>query len=246
MSLYDVRFVAIAACFLVLPSAFSQRAPNRGGTTQPPAATTPAPNPGMGDPSLPGGLGRQQQAPQFPQETRPIYLSGRVVVDDGTPPPDTASRHAQILALPQTHWSGIRAALNAAFAADAGGRAIPVFVTEYNLTSSWTNDDEQLMTRAVNALFIADSLGQMMQMGVKVDVPPAVGPLRSSAGECVDVAGSEGGGAGQGEQGQPGFGCIEGAVVVAKELLDVCGPDQHRPGVFGGRRRRVLLRITGH
>jgi hypothetical protein len=81
------------------------------------------------------------------------------------PPPNTASGHAQILALPQTHWSGIRAALNAAFALDAGGRAIPVFVTEYNLTSSWINDNEQLMTRAVNALFIADSLGQMMQNG---------------------------------------------------------------------------------
>ena len=38
-------------------------------------------------------------------------------------------------------------------------------MTEYNLVSSWTNDNEQLMTRAVDTLYIADSIGQMAQNG---------------------------------------------------------------------------------
>lgn len=76
-------------------------------------------------------------------------------------PPNSAAGWNTILAVPQTQWASIRSALASAFAAHAGGRAIPVFVTEYNLTSGWPNDNAQLMTRTGNALFIADIIGQM-------------------------------------------------------------------------------------
>ncbi len=72
--------------------------------------------------------------------------------------PDTAT----ILARPQQQWPQITAALQAAFATHAGGRSIPIWVTEYNLTSVWNYDTAQQMTRAVNALFIADTVGQMI------------------------------------------------------------------------------------
>lgn len=54
-----------------------------------PAPTpTPAPNtptrPNIPTPTLPG----QQQQPSFQDFRRPIYLSGRVMMDDGTPPPE--------------------------------------------------------------------------------------------------------------------------------------------------------------
>ncbi len=78
-------------------AAFSQQ---RGNQT-PPSTTTPAPGPGnnTGTPGIPGGRntpgnvpfpGQQGQtqpgAQQYPQMPRPIFLSGKVVLDDGTPP----------------------------------------------------------------------------------------------------------------------------------------------------------------
>jgi alpha-L-arabinofuranosidase len=73
--------------------------------------------------------------------------------------------YAEALAQPQSAWRAIRADLNNAFNANAGGRQIPVGVTEYNLFSVQDQDDGQLMTRAVNALFLADAIGQMVQHG---------------------------------------------------------------------------------
>ena len=99
-----------------------------------------------------------------------------------TPPSNDAAGHSQILALPQTHWSGIRAALKPLFDAYAPGRSVPVAVTEYNLVSSWTNDNEQLMTRAVDTLFIADSIGQMAQNGYAMALQWALANGTSSNG----------------------------------------------------------------
>ncbi len=73
--------------------------------------------------------------------------------------------HAEALAQPETVWSSIRADLDTAFAAHAGGRQIPTGITEFNLFSVQDQDNGQLMTRAVNALFVADTLGQMIQKG---------------------------------------------------------------------------------
>ncbi|CAN5858783.1 hypothetical protein BH10CHL1_BH10CHL1_03160 [soil metagenome] len=72
---------------------------------------------------------------------------------------------AEALAQPETVWSSIRADLDTAFTAHAGGRQIPTGITEFNLFSVQDQDNGQLMTRAVNALFVADTLGQMTQKG---------------------------------------------------------------------------------
>ena len=81
------------------------------------------------------------------------------------PPSNNAAGHATILAKPTTHWADIRSALDAAFDAHAGGRRAPIAATEFNLVSVQDQDNAQLMTRAVNALFLADSLGQAIAHG---------------------------------------------------------------------------------
>lgn len=81
------------------------------------------------------------------------------------PPPNNAAGHATILANPITHWANIRNRLDAAFDAYAGGRRAPVAATEFNLVSVQDQDNAQLMTRAINALFLADSIGQAIQHG---------------------------------------------------------------------------------
>jgi len=78
-------------------------------------------------------------------------------------PPAT---YADALALPPSRWPTTMNNVRSAFAANAGGRAIPVGVTEHNLFSAQDQDNQQLLTRAVNALYVADTIGQMIQQGV--------------------------------------------------------------------------------
>ena len=86
-------FTAVAVFLLLLSPAFSQR----GGSSAPPATGG---NPGGGNPSPGGtnpGTGRNpsptpnpnpNQNGQYPgRQNPPIFLSGRVMLDDGTPPP---------------------------------------------------------------------------------------------------------------------------------------------------------------
>jgi hypothetical protein len=79
-------------------------------------------------------------------------------------PPNSAAGYAQILALPQTQWSGIKTALRSAIQTHAGGRPIPLFATEYNLGNP-DGDNDHLMARAIDGLYIADSIGQMIAQG---------------------------------------------------------------------------------
>lgn len=74
--------------------------------------------------------------------------------------------YAAALAEPQFTWRQILSDVNEAFDTHAGGRRAPIAVTEYNLFSTWNQDNSQMMTRAVNLLFIADTLGQIIQNGV--------------------------------------------------------------------------------
>lgn len=71
--------------------------------------------------------------------------------------------YAAVLAQPQTGWRSLMTDVRAAFNTHAGGRAIPVGVTEYNLFSAQDQDNNQWLTRAVNALFLADTIGQLIQ-----------------------------------------------------------------------------------
>ncbi|HOU15863.1 MAG TPA: alpha-L-arabinofuranosidase [Anaerolineae bacterium] len=74
---------------------------------------------------------------------------------------------AEILALPQTHWRKLAESASMAHQYYANGRAIPIVINEYELTPPWgQNDLRTYMNRYVDALFIADSIGQMATYGV--------------------------------------------------------------------------------
>ena len=74
-----------------------------------------------------------------------------------TPP----GSYQEVLSQPQSGWDWIREDYDAALDQFANGRDIPVAFTEHNLFSVQENDNGQWMTRAVNMLFMADTLGQM-------------------------------------------------------------------------------------
>lgn len=67
------------------------------------------------------------------------------------------------LAKPQSTWQPIMEDLKASFDQYANGRRVPIAVTEYNLFAVQDNDTGQWMTQAVNMLFMADTIGQMME-----------------------------------------------------------------------------------
>ncbi len=69
---------------------------------------------------------------------------------------------------PQAVWKPMMNAINASFDTYAGGRRVPIAVTEHNLFSFQDNDYDQWMTRAVNMLFMADSIGQMAENGYAI------------------------------------------------------------------------------
>ena len=78
-------------------------------------------------------------------------------------PPAT---YDDVLTYPQSHWPSLMADATAAFAQYANGRQIPIAITEHNLVSIQEKDNGQWMTRAVNMLFMADTIGQMMENGI--------------------------------------------------------------------------------
>ncbi len=78
---------------------------------------------------------------------------------------DAPPAYDAALAYPHSVWASLKANIVAAYGAHAGGRAIPIGVTEYNLFSTGCQDTGQMMTRALDGLFVADSLGQLMQNG---------------------------------------------------------------------------------
>ncbi len=85
--------------------------PGGGGPTAPaPTPTTPTTptSPFPGGQTRPGQPGQQQDPMQrspFPEMSRPIFLSGKVILDDGTPPPEpvTIERVCNGIARPEAY-----------------------------------------------------------------------------------------------------------------------------------------------
>jgi alpha-L-arabinofuranosidase len=75
------------------------------------------------------------------------------------------SSYQTALAAPQSIWQPIMANINTAFDQHANGRRVPIAVTEHNLVSVEGNDTGGWMIRAVNMLYMADTIGQMMKNG---------------------------------------------------------------------------------
>ncbi|HMQ35811.1 MAG TPA: alpha-L-arabinofuranosidase, partial [Chloroflexaceae bacterium] len=69
------------------------------------------------------------------------------------------------LAQPHGVWAQIAEDARGAFERHTGGRQVPIAVTEYNLFSFQDNDTGRLMTRAVNMLHMADTIGQLATHG---------------------------------------------------------------------------------
>lgn len=80
-------------------------------------------------------------------------------------PPDN---NQEALAYPIGRWDFIMDDYQASLDAHAGGRDVPVAITEYNLFSFQDMDNDQLMKETVNMLFMADTMGQMMVTGVDI------------------------------------------------------------------------------
>ncbi|MEZ4862362.1 MAG: hypothetical protein R3C14_13685 [Caldilineaceae bacterium] len=81
---------------------------------------------------------------------------------------DPPANNAAALAAPPNVWPTIMSDVRNAYQNHAGGRSIPTAITEYNLFSVQDKDNQQLMTRAVDALYIADTIGQLIQQGVVI------------------------------------------------------------------------------
>lgn len=78
------------------------------------------------------------------------------------------SGYQDVLAQPQSAWSSIMSDYENALDEYANGRSVPVAITEHNLFATQDKDNSQWMTRGVNMLFMADSLGQMITHGIDI------------------------------------------------------------------------------
>lgn len=74
---------------------------------------------------------------------------------------------ADALAQPPLTWPPLISATRGALVA-AGAAGTPIAVTEHNLFSAQDQDTGQWLTRMVNALFVADTIGQMAVHGVSM------------------------------------------------------------------------------
>ncbi|MEO5725292.1 MAG: alpha-L-arabinofuranosidase, partial [Ilumatobacteraceae bacterium] len=75
---------------------------------------------------------------------------------------------AKVAPVPFKIWPTVMSDTEAAFAASSPGGQVPIAVTEYNLAAMQDDDPGQLMTKATNALFLADMIGQMAVHGVVI------------------------------------------------------------------------------
>jgi Cellulose binding domain len=74
------------------------------------------------------------------------------------PPANTDAGNAEILAYPQTVFSGLEARMNSIMDSQAG-RRIPMLLSEYNLTPVPAMDPAQRISKVISALIMADSVG---------------------------------------------------------------------------------------
>lgn len=69
------------------------------------------------------------------------------------------------LAEPRGTWKNMIQDVQASFNTYAGGRKVPLAITEYNLFSVQENDWYDWMSKGVNLLFMAETVGQMLENG---------------------------------------------------------------------------------
>jgi alpha-L-arabinofuranosidase len=72
------------------------------------------------------------------------------------------------LAVPQQAWPELMRSATATLAAENPARTVPIAITEYNMVAFQDGDINQLMARAINLLYMADTIGQMAENGVTI------------------------------------------------------------------------------
>ncbi len=103
-------------------------------------------------------------------------------------PPNTPQGWAQILGKPRQHLRDIRALLRQGFLDYAGGRNIPIAITEFNLAASHDMDFDRKMNTAGNLLFMAESIGQAIRHGYFMfDQWDLANGCSWSTGACYDL-----------------------------------------------------------
>jgi alpha-L-arabinofuranosidase len=75
----------------------------------------------------------------------------------------------EILSLPQTHWKRLAQSADRALETYAGGLQVPIVINEYEIVPVWGKPDvRNYMNKYVDAIWIADSIGQMIVQGVDI------------------------------------------------------------------------------
>ncbi len=80
-----------------------------------------------------------------------------------------AKEWAEIVAMPQTHWKTLRQNTDKALERYAPGIRMPLVVNEYEIVPVWGKMDvRNYMNKYVDAIWIADSIGQMIVNGFDI------------------------------------------------------------------------------
>jgi hypothetical protein len=79
---------------------------------------------------------------------------------------DSRPSTAALLSRPETSWRDTMRNVREALDAQNPTRIVPIFATEYNLFAFYDADTTALMSKSINALYIADTIGQMATNGV--------------------------------------------------------------------------------
>jgi len=75
----------------------------------------------------------------------------------------------EILLLPQTHWKRLAQSADKALEVYGDGLQVPVVINEYEIVPVWGKPDvRNYMNKYVDAIWIADSIGQMVVRGVDI------------------------------------------------------------------------------
>jgi alpha-L-arabinofuranosidase len=75
----------------------------------------------------------------------------------------------ELVALPQTHWKRLKESADKALHTYAEGLEIPLVVNEYEMVPEWGRPDiRNYMNKYVDAIFITDSIGQMIVHGFDI------------------------------------------------------------------------------
>ncbi|MBN1579778.1 MAG: hypothetical protein JXA89_03685, partial [Anaerolineae bacterium] len=76
---------------------------------------------------------------------------------------------AEIVAMPQDHWKRLKDSADKALDAYAPGVTMPLVVNEYEIVPVWGKPDvRNYMNKVVDAIWIADSIGQMIHNGFDI------------------------------------------------------------------------------